>query len=110
MIHMAANFDNYLDRTLQWDRVSSFALNQVEKQTPIRLSLKDFNKTISLEAITNSLFGTCLAEIELYIIKYAAEFNDEAWMLVYHYPKLFASRVFDNRMKLRPLWTDIEKL
>lgn len=100
MNHMAANFDNYLDRNLQWNRVSSFALNQVEKQKSIRLSLKDFTRTIMLEAITNSLFGTRLAEIEPNIIKYAAEFNDEAWMLVYHYPKLFASRVFGNRMKI----------
>lgn len=100
MNDMVAHFHSYVNPNLQWERVSSFALSQGEKQGSIRLSLKDFTTTIMLEAITDSMFGDQLVKVEPNIIDYAAELNNEAWMLVYRLPKYFAGRVLDKRMKI----------
>ena len=100
MNHMAAHFHRYLERNLQWTRIVSFALVHVERKRSVRLSLKDFTRTIMLEAITDSFFGDCLAQVEPDIVKYAAGLNDEAWMLVHRYPKTFAGRVLHNRAKI----------
>lgn len=100
MNNMAAHFHRYIDRSLQWDRVLSFALEYTEKEGSIRLSLRDFTRTILLEAITDSLFGDRLAKIEPNLTRYVADFYDQAWMLVHRYPKPFAGRVLQRWKKI----------
>ncbi|MCJ1479176.1 hypothetical protein MMC13_007860 [Lambiella insularis] len=100
MNYMAAHFHSFTDQSLQWGRVFSFAMKQTEKQGSIGVSLKEFTRTIMLEAITDSLFGDTLVKIEPNLIKYVAEFNEEAWMLVHRYPKRFARRVTHNHRKI----------
>ncbi|KAF4625071.1 hypothetical protein G7Y89_g13100 [Cudoniella acicularis] len=97
---MVHRFRQYVDTKLQWESISSFDLHPAEKNGSVRLSLKDFARKIMLEAITDSLFGTCLMKVEPNLIKYVDEFNDDAWQLVHRYPKRFASRVYSNRAKL----------
>ena len=53
-----------------------------------------------LEAITESFFGNCLTRVEPDLIKYTAEFHEEAWMLIDRYPKPLAKRVLENRSRI----------
>jgi len=100
MNFMADRFRQYIDERLQWKSISSFDLKASESNGSVHLSLKEFARTIMLEAITDSLFGTCLTKVEPDLIKYVEEFNDDAWMLVHRYPKLFAGRAYGNRKKI----------
>ncbi|KAL9120920.1 MAG: hypothetical protein Q9187_002527 [Circinaria calcarea] len=52
-----------------------------------------------LEAITQSLFGDRLVKAEPNLIRYVAEFNDKAWVLIYRYPGQSAG-VLDKRTKI----------
>lgn len=100
MNHMAAHFHRYIERNMQWKRVSSLAIQQLQSTGVVVLSLKDFSRKIMLEAITDSFFGDRLFQVEPNIVQYAAGFNDEAWMLVHRYPKILAGRVLHNRTKI----------
>ena len=97
---MTDRFRQYIDGRLQWESISSFDRKPLEKNGSIHLSLKEFARTIMLEAITDSLFGTCLTKVEPNLIKYVEGFNDDAWMLVHRYPKQFAGRVYANRKRI----------
>ena len=100
MDHMAAQFHRYVDRSLEWQRISSFALQKTDKRGAIRISLKDFVRTTMIEAITDSLFGNTMMRVEPDIVRMAAEFNEQAWMLVHHYPAYLSGPVLGIRKKL----------
>ncbi|KAH8649753.1 cytochrome P450 [Tricladium varicosporioides] len=97
---MADRFRQYSDRRLQWKSISLFDLKPFENKDSVHLSLKEFTRTVILEAITDSLFGTCLTKVEPSLIKYVEEFNDDAWMLVHRYPKRFAGKAYANRKRI----------
>ena len=100
MNHMVVQFHRYIEGNMQWNRVSSLAIQQFHSKGVVVLSLKDFSRRIMLEAITDSFFGSCLFQVEPNIVQYAAGFNDEAWMLVHRYPKILSGRVLHNRAKI----------
>jgi hypothetical protein len=97
---MVGRFRKYVDNRFRWNSISSFSLEPSEKKNAVHISLKDFCRKIMLEAMTDSLFGTCLTKVEPNLIKIVDEFNDDAWQLVHRYPKRFAKRVHANREKL----------
>lgn len=51
-----------------------------------RVSLKGLCDVFLVDAITRTIFGDCIYDIEPDLIQYLLDFNESAWMLVFKYP------------------------
>ena len=57
------------------------------------VSLKDFCGRIMVEALTRTLFGNGIFDVEPNIVQYIIDFNQDAWMLVFKYPQPAGSKL-----------------
>lgn len=64
------------------------------------ISLNSFCSTILVEAITRTLFGDGIYEIEPNMTQCLLEFNADAWMLVFQYPQAANSKMNQARKKI----------
>ena len=80
----------YIDNSLRWEDVSSqhgLALSGQAKG----VSLKDFCAEVLVDAITRTFFGDRIYDAEPQLIPNFLNFNNDAWMLIFHYPQSAAS-------------------
>ncbi|KAI1203674.1 cytochrome P450 [Nemania serpens] len=63
-------------------------------------SLYSLCRVFMVEAATQSLFGKHLHEIEPNIVDLMTEFNENAWMVVFGYPKILSSAVSGAKQKI----------
>lgn len=64
-----------------------------------KVSLKDFCAEILVDALTRTMFGR-IFEVEPELVQNLLDFNDDAWMLVLHYPQSTASKLEKARRKI----------
>lgn len=57
------------------------------------LSLKDFCASVLVDALTRTLFGEHIRNLEPNIVQCLLDFNDDAWMLVFKYPQSANSKL-----------------
>ena len=65
-----------------------------------RVSLKDFCARILVSAITRIFFGDRILGAEPELVQSLLDFNDGAWMLIFHYPQSAASKLNKARCKI----------
>ncbi|KAL8877494.1 MAG: hypothetical protein Q9192_008657, partial [Flavoplaca navasiana] len=65
-----------------------------------RISLKDLCSEVLVDVTTRTLFGDGLIEIEANIVRHFLEFNNDAWMLVFHYPQRKGSKLMSARGRI----------
>lgn len=63
-------------------------------------SLYSLCRVFIVEAATQSLFGQHLHEIEPNIVDLMTEFNENAWMVVFGYPKILSGAVLGVKQKI----------
>ena len=57
------------------------------------VSLKDFCSRILVDALTRTLFGSGIYDVEPNMVRYLLDFNEDAWMLVFQYPQSARSKL-----------------
>ena len=57
------------------------------------VSLKDFCSRILVDALTRTLFGNGIYDLEPNMVRYLLDFNEDAWMLVFQYPQSARSKL-----------------
>ncbi len=84
----------HINSSLRWEKLSQrgFLMGQV--------SLKDFCAEVLVDALTRTMFGDRILEVEPEIIRNLLNFNDDAWMLIFHYPQSPASKLNQARNKV----------
>ena len=65
-----------------------------------RISLEDLCSEVLVDVTTRTLFGDGLIEIEPNIVRDTLEFNNDAWMLVFHYPQRKGSKLMTARGRI----------
>ena len=78
---------SYIDVSLRCEHASARGL------TKTRISLKDFCSEVLVDALTRTLFGDGIFEVEPNMVQNLLDFNDDAWMLIFHYPQSAASKL-----------------
>ena len=53
-----------------------------------------------VEAITKSMFGDLIYEIEPDLTQSLLDLNDDVWMLIFHYPQFAAKKLYRARQKI----------
>ena len=66
----------------------------------IRVSLKDFCAEVLIDALSRTMFGDRIYEIEPDLVQNMVDFNEDAWMLMFHYPQSPDSKLHKARRKL----------
>ena len=84
----------YINGSLRWESVSQRGVAMS------KVSLKDFCADILVDALTRTLFGDRILEVEPELVKSLLDFNDDAWMLIFHYPQSAASKLMKARHKI----------
>ncbi|KAF4626588.1 hypothetical protein G7Y89_g11570 [Cudoniella acicularis] len=88
----------HIDDHLKWSTLIGIDTTQSGRPQKVfsHRSLRDLCSTVLIGAISKTLFGDQIYEIEPYLSTYLADFNQDAWMLVFQYPgpktKLGAAR------------------
>ena len=59
----------------------------------VSVSLRDLCGRILVDALTRTLFGKGIYDVEPNIVQYIIDFNQDAWMLVFKYPQSPGSRL-----------------
>ena len=90
----SANLLGHINRSLSWEKVSQRGVAMS------RVSLKDFCAEILVDALTRTLFGDRIFEVESDLVQNLLDFNDDAWMLIFHYPQSAARRLSRARHKI----------
>ncbi|KAF7856021.1 hypothetical protein EAF04_009977 [Stromatinia cepivora] len=81
---------------LGWEKLTGPAMLDVT-ETHMQLSLKTFCRGKIIDMITEYIFGSVFSPIEPDLAKHMIQFNDDAWMVLFHYlafmaPKLTRAR------------------
>ena len=89
----------YINMSLCWNQTS--AMYQRGTDNCIRrISLSRFCSEILVTAITKTLFGDGIYDIEPDMTKHLLDFNDDAWMIVFQYPQGSNSKLNRARGKM----------
>ena len=91
----ATSLFGHLDQSLRWGSL----LSRYGRSTN-RISLKDFCADILVDALSRSMFGNRIFELEPELIRCMIDFNDDAWMLIFKYPQAADSKLHISRRKL----------
>ena len=89
----------HLNESLNWESLAA----RFRTVTPGRInqvSLKDLCGEILVDAITKTLFGNRIYETAPGLVQNLLDFNDDAWMLIFHYPQGAASKLNKARQKI----------
>ena len=86
---------SHIDESLTFNR-----LQQRNGATIKCISLIDLCSEVLVDVTTRTLFGDGLIEIEANIVRHFLEFNNDAWMLVFHYPQRKGSKLMTARGKI----------
>lgn len=104
MDEMSESWVKSLEATLRWPtmdycvvKTHSTSINENRKT----ISLKRLCQHTMLEAGMYSFFGEKIKELDPTFIQTMLAFNENAWMLFYGLPHLFASKVLTPQRKLR---------
>ncbi|KAL9078769.1 MAG: hypothetical protein Q9157_002321 [Trypethelium eluteriae] len=89
----------YISSSLQWTPVSA-TYGSSEKRRIECISLRDFCSNILVDAITRTLFGDGIYDIEPRMTQCISDFNEDAWMLVFNYPQGKNSKLSKARNQL----------
>ncbi len=65
-----------------------------------RISLKDFCSEVLVDALSRTLFGHRIYEAAPDLVQNLLDFNDDAWMLIFHYPQSAESKLKKSRSKI----------
>ena len=66
----------------------------------MKVSLQDLCGEVLVDAITRTFFGDRIYDTEPEMIQNLLDFNDDAWMLIFHYPQKKGSKLHKARQKL----------
>ena len=91
----SASLFDYIDDSLHWEKLASRYGGTIN-----RVSLSDFCAEILVEALSRTMFGDRIFELEPDLIQSMVDFNDDAWMLIFQYPQPPGSRLHVARRKL----------
>ena len=96
---LGGSFLQRLERALHWDRLSGpyVQLSTLQRK---HVSLKGLCRSLVVDAITRSMWGDLLHEIEPSTTQCMLDFNDDAWMVIFHYPQIMAPKMNSARRKL----------
>lgn len=85
----------HIDNSLRLDRI-----RRRYGVTAAQVSLKDPCSKVLVDAITRTLFGNKIFEVEPDIFQHLLSFNDDAWMLVFHYSQFGETKLKRARRKI----------
>lgn len=88
-----------INKSICWERMSMRYGAGPSGQTE-GISLKSFCDEVLVDAITRTLFGDRIYEMESDLIQSLLDFNDDAWMLVFKYPQSSGSKLNKARDKI----------
>ena len=86
----------YIDRSLEWNELS--AMHKYQDCTSV--SLSDLCSSVLIEAITRTLYGDGMYEIEPEMTQCLLDSNEDAWMLVFQYPQSAESKLNKARKRI----------
>lgn len=84
-----------INSTLRWEKMTERYGAATQ-----RISLKDFCSEVLVDALTRTLFGNRIYEVEPNLVQNLLDFNDDAWMLIFHYPQSSKSKLFKARAEI----------
>lgn len=84
-----------IEELLRWDRLQQRYGIKVS-----HISLKELCSEVLVDATTRTLFGDGIFEVEADIVRHFLDFNNDAWMLVFHYPPPRGSKLKKARRKI----------
>lgn len=94
------SLDFYLGRTHESAAIQDELYNEPVEGSFRLTSLYSLCRVFIVEAATRSLFGQHLHEIEPNIVDLMSEFNENAWMVVFGYPKMLSNAVSGVKQKV----------
>ena len=97
--HLSQKVVQHISRTLYWEKLIGPAMLDVSG-THIQLSLKTFCRGKIIDMISEYMFGDILHQIEPSVTEHMIVFNDDAWKILFHYPKFMAPKLTRSRRKL----------
>lgn len=65
-----------------------------------QISLFKFCEQFFVEAITKTMFGNLIYDLEPDLTEHLLNFNDDVWMLIFHYPRFAAKRLYHAQQKI----------
>lgn len=89
----------YISRSMTQDMARSMQTG-VATEGVCSISLNSFCSTILVDAVTRTLFGDGIYEIEPDMTQCLLDFNYDAWMLVFQYPQAANSKMIKARQKI----------
>ena len=90
----------FIDENLQWEKLAGPSVMEIS-ETYIQLSLKTFCRGKLIDMISHYMFGEKLYQIEPNIAEHMVQFNDDAWMVLFRYPKFMAPKLAKSRQKIQ---------
>ncbi|KAI9701109.1 MAG: hypothetical protein M1836_001778 [Candelina mexicana] len=85
----------FISESLCWERVK----RQYGSAT-VHISLKELCGNVMVDSLTRALFGIEVLNIEPSLVQCLLDFNDDAWMLIFHYRQSSASKLHQARSKI----------
>ena len=110
-----ATLDHYKSQMLPGERLDSFSyslfdhISNLLRQDNIHQQFEGITEGVSLyrfcgevlvEALSRSMFGNRIFELEPELVQNMLDFNDDAWMLIFQYPQSPESRLHKARRRL----------
>ena len=89
----------HINKSLRWENVPERGMAMS------KVSLKDFCADILVDALTRTLFGDRIFELEPNLVQHLLDFNDDAWMLIFHYPQSAKSKLSKARRNILACFT-----
>lgn len=96
---LGARFISLIDEDLRWQRLrGKYVLSSNDERKHV--SLFKFCEEFLVKAITRTMFDDLIYILEPNLTEHLLNFNDDVWMLIFHYPQFAAKRLYRAQRKI----------